>query len=196
MNARKLLILLAIMLLLPFSLKLRSQDFGSGQSLFTDIKAHRVGDIIAVLISEQNQASSQVETKTQKNSDVSTSGGPGLGPVFGHIPLFGFDAKNDAKYNGKGENLRQGSVRARMSCTVIDLKPNGDLVIEGTRVIGISGDRETITVTGVVRQKDILPDNSVESYLIADAEIHYTGKGNANTGARPGFFTRIFNWLF
>ena len=196
MSTKKILILIAIMLLLPFSLMLRAQDFGSGQSLFTDIKAHRIGDIITVMISEQNQASSQVETKTQKSSDVSTSGGPGLGPVFGHIPLFGVDAKNDSKYNGKGENLRQGSVRAKMSCTVVDLKSNGDLVIEGTRVIGISSDRETITVTGVVRQKDVLPDNSVESYLIADAEIHYTGKGNANTAARPGFFTRIFNWLF
>lgn len=184
------------MLLLPFSLKLRGQDFGSGQSLFADIKAHQIGDIITVLISEQNRASSQVETKTEKSSDVSTGGGPGIGPVFGHIPLFGFDAQNESKYDGKGENLRQGSVRARMSCTVIDVKPNGDLVIEGTRVIGISGDRETITVTGVVRSKDITPDNSVESYLIADAEIYYTGKGNANTGARPGFFTRLFNWIF
>ncbi|MBD3403640.1 flagellar basal body L-ring protein [candidate division GN15 bacterium] len=196
MSIRKILLILAIMLLLPLSLRLQGQDFGRGQSLFSDIKAHNVGDIVTILIEEQNRASSQVETKTEKSSEVSTSGGPGTGPIFGHIPLFGFNASDDAKFDGKGENLRQGSIRARITCTIIEVMPNGNLVIEGTRVLGISGDRETITITGVVRPKDITSDNTIYSHLVADAEIHYTGKGNANTAARPGFFTRLFNWLF
>ena len=55
---------------------------------------------------------------------------------------------------------------------------------------------ETMTLTGVVRQKDVKPDNTIESYLIADAEIHYTGKGTANDAARPGIVMRFLNWLF
>ena len=51
-------------------------------------------------------------------------------------------------------------------------------------------------MTGTVRPKDIAPDNTVDSYLIADAEISYTGKGNADQAARPGIFTRILNWIF
>ena len=152
MSIRKLLFILAALLLLPFSLKLQGQDFGKGQSLFTDIKAHRVGDIITVLVSEQNRASSQVETKTEKKSEVSTGGGPGQGPILGHIPLFSFSADNESKFDGKGEKSRQGSIVARISCTVVDVKPNGDLVIEGNRVINISGERETITITGAVRR--------------------------------------------
>ncbi|UCC43446.1 MAG: flagellar basal body L-ring protein FlgH [Candidatus Zixiibacteriota bacterium] len=192
---KRILILLAVLLLLPFSLKIRGQDFGKSQSLFSDIKAHRVGDILTVLIVEQNRASSQVESKTEKEGEASLKGGPGLGPLD-FIPLFGADAKMKKDFEGKGENLRTGSVRAKMSVTVIEVRPNGDLVIEGSRVLGISGDKETLNLSGVVRTKDIKPDNSIESYLIAEAHVTYTGKGNTNTGARPGLISRIVNWIF
>ena len=195
MNAKRLLIFLALFLLLPFSLKLKGQDFGRGQSMFADIKAHSVGDILTVLIVEQNRASNQVETKTEKSTEISTSGGPGIGSLD-FIPMFGGKADNSNKYDGKGENLRAGSIRAKISVTVVEIKSNGDLIVEGHRIIGINGDEESIFLSGVVRSKDISPDNTVESYLIADAEISYTGKGNATTGSRPGFFTRLINWVF
>ena len=110
--------------------------------------------------------------------------------------MFSLDGQNSNVFDGKGENTRNGTLRARMSITVVEMKPNGDLIIEGFRTLGISGDRETLTLTGVVRQKDITPDNTIDSYLIADAEIHYTGKGSANTASRPGFVTRFIHWLF
>lgn len=195
MNVRRFLLLLGILLLLPFALKVRAQDYGRGASLFSDVKAHRVGDILTVLISEQNRASNQVETKSEKSSSASASGGPGVGPLD-FIPLFSVDAKGDSKHDGKGENLRSGNIRARMSVSVVAVKPNGDLIVEGTRIIGISNDRETITLSGVVRSKDITSENTVESYLIADAEIQYSGKGNTNTGSRPGLLVRLVNWIF
>ena len=195
MNLRKIAIVLLILLLLPFTLKFRSQDFGRGQSLFTDIKAHKVGDILTVLIYEDSRASNQVESKNSKDQKVSTSGGPGAGPLD-FIPLFGLEAANKYSHDGKGEEVRNGQIRAKMSVTVIGLKDNGDLIIEGTRVIGISNDKETITLSGVVRSKDISTNNTIESYLIADAAIHYTGKGNSQTSSRPGIFARLINWLF
>ncbi|MCM2271766.1 MAG: flagellar basal body L-ring protein FlgH [candidate division Zixibacteria bacterium] len=196
MKLSRIIILLIILLLLPFALKTNGQDFGRSSSLYSDVKAYNVGDLLTVLVYEQNTASNQVETKTEKSSTTSTSGGAGEGPIFKLIPKFGFDADSKNDFNGKGENLRQGVLRGKISVTVVAKKDNGDLVVEGSRVIGISGDRETMTLTGVVRQKDIRSDNTVDSYQIADAEIHYTGKGNANTAARPGFFSRILGWLF
>ena len=136
-----------------------------------------------------------METSTEKSTDFSASGGPGIGPLD-FIPLFGAEGSAQHSHDGKGENLRNGSLRAKMSVTVVGVKPNGDLVIEGARTVGISGDREVLKLTGVARQRDISPQNTIDSYLIADAEIHYTGKGAASTGARPGFITRLINWLF
>jgi len=195
MSFKKLLLLLFFLLLLPFSLKVRGQDFGRGQSLFSDIKAHRIGDILTILVEEQNRASNQVETKTEKSTKISTAGGPGIGSLD-FIPMFGADADNSNKFDGKGENLRSGTIRARITVTVVDIKNNGDLLVEGHRIIGINGDEESIYVSGVVRPRDISADNTVYSHLIGDAEITYTGKGNANQGSRPGFFTRLINWIF
>ncbi len=195
MKYKKAFIILLVLLLLPFTLKLRGEDFGQNQSLFTDIKAHKVGDILTVLIYEQNRASQQVQAKTEKTTKFSAKGGPGVG-TLDFLPLFGVDGTSKGTHDGKGENIRNGSLQAKMSVTVIEVKPNGDLIIEGSRTIGISGDRETLALTGVVRQKDITPDNTIDSYLIADAEIHYTGKGSATTGSRPGPLMRFLNWLF
>lgn len=195
MKLRKVILFLLVLLLLPFALKIQAQDFGRSQSLFTDIKAHKVGDILSVLIYEQSQATNQVESKQEKSSAMNLKGGPGVGP-FDFIPLFSTNANSSYDHDGKGENLRKGSLRAKMSVTVVVVKDNGDLVIEGNRVVGLSTDKESLNLSGVIRQKDIKPDNSIESYLIADAEINYTGKGAATTASRPGWLSRIVNWIF
>jgi len=195
MKFKRILFLTAILLLLPFSLRVWSGDFGQSQSLFTDIKANRVGDILTVLIYENSVASTKSETKTKKDNEASASGGPGIGSLD-FIPLFGADVASSNSFNGKGENLRNQNLRARMSVTVVTVRENGDLIIKGSRAIGISKDKETMTLTGVVRQRDISAGNTIESYKIADAEINYTGKGAASTASRPGIVMRLINWLF
>jgi flagellar L-ring protein precursor FlgH len=195
MDLKKILFITAILLLLPFTIKLWSGDFGQAGSLFTDIKANRIGDILTVMIYEYSNATTQAETKTEKTGDFSTEGGPGAGSLR-FIPFFGASGSNKNSYDGKGENQRTQSLRGKMTVTVVGLKENGDLIVRGSRTIGISKDKETMTLTGVVRQKDIKPDNTIESYLLADAEISYTGKGAANTASRPGIVMRFLNWLF
>ena len=195
MKMKRILIYLGLMLLLPFALKVKGGDFGQSQSLFTDIKANRVGDILTVIISEQSRGSNQIQTKTTKSSKQDVRGGPGLG-TLNFLPLFGVEGESKSTHDGKGQNIRNRSLNAKMSVTVVAIRDNGDLVIEGTRIVVISGDKETLSLSGVVRQRDVSPGNTIDSYLIADAEISYTGKGAASAGARPGFITRFFNWLF
>ncbi len=195
MSIKRILLITAILLLLPFSMRVWAGNFGQSGSLFTDIKAHKVGDILTVLIYESSNASTQAETKTQKTGKFSTSGGPGVGPLD-FIPLFGASGENKNSFDGKGENLRAQSLRAKMSVTIVGVKDNGDLIVKGSRTIGISKDKETLSLTGVVRQKDVTAKNTIDSYLIADAEIIYTGKGVGNTSSRPGIVMRFLNWLF
>ncbi len=195
MNVRRILIYLGLMLLLPFALKVKGGDFGQRQSLFTEIKANNVGDVLTVIISEQSRGSNQIQTKTEKSSSHDVRGGPGLG-TLNFLPLFGIEGETESSHDGKGQNIRNRNLKAKMSVTVVAIKDNGDLGVEGTRTVTISDDKETIHLSGVVRQRDVTPGNTIESYLIADAEISYTGKGAASAGSRPGFITRLFNWLF
>lgn len=195
MKITKVVIIIAVLLAIPFTLKVKGQDYGQHQSLFTDIKAHKVGDILTVIVSERNRATSQVTNKTEKTTKGEASGGPGIG-TFRLFPMFQADMKSKTTFDGKGQNLRSKTLEAKLSVTVVNVKPNGDLIIEGTRTINVSGEKETITLTGIVRQKDISRDNTIDSYLIADAVIQNTGKGSSETSTRPGIFMRFLQWLF
>lgn len=174
---------------------LQAQRVGSDGSLFTDIKAARVGDLLTVLVYEDAQASNQSEMKTEEKSDASTQSSGGVGPL-NFIPLFSADNANNNKYDGKGENSRRGLLKARMTVEVIGERTNGDLVIQGSRVVTVNSEHQTMTLTGIVRRVDINPDNTLQSYNIADARIVYTGKGPASDGANPGLITRVLNWIF
>jgi len=195
MKFKKILLLTVFLLLLPFSMRVWSGDFGQATSLFTDIKAHGIGDILTVLIYESASASTAAETKTQKDGKFELDGGPGIG-TLDFLPLFGVSGSNKGSHNGKGENQRSQSLRGKMTVTVIGVKENGDLIIKGNRTMNISKEKETMSLSGVVRQRDVAADNTIASYLIADAEISYTGRGAGSDASRPGPLMRFLNWLF
>jgi flagellar L-ring protein precursor FlgH len=185
-------ILILIIIALPYCLK--SEEFKPTSSLYSDIRAKKIGDLVSVLIFENASASNVSQTTTKKNDKFSIDTGPGSGKLD-FIPLFGASGENKNEYDGQGETKRMGDLKARMTCTVVGIRENGDLIIEGNRVIGVNEDKETLTLSGVVRSQDINSDNSVYSYNIADAKITYKGKGPASTAKRPGILTRIINWI-
>jgi flagellar L-ring protein precursor FlgH len=188
-------LVLVIALLLPYSLRAQDKLQIGAPSLYTDIKAHRVGDLITILIYEDAKAENESNTETKKDATFNVGGGPGIGPLD-FIPLFGVSGQGVSEYKGEGSTDRATRLRARMTARVTGVTPNGDLLIEGTRVIGVNDDKEALTLTGIVRPVDVAADNSVASYLIADAQITYTGRGPAGTGSRPGLIVRFLNWLF
>lgn len=184
----------AVMMLAPYA-ALSSSLVGKSGSLYTDIKAHAVGDVLTVRIYEDAQASNVSETDITKEGTFETKGGPGIG-LLDFIPLFGASGENTNEYKGSGTNKRRGNLQASMTVSIIAVKANGDLAIEGNRVIRINNDDETLTLSGIIRPQDINANNTVNSYSIANAQISYTGKGPASTGARPGIIIRFLNWLF
>ena len=167
----------------------------AGGSLYSDIRAHKIGDILTVLIVESSSAKHQTGTATKKGNELSLSSGPGLGGL-NFIPLYGWSGKLENKYDGAANTARSGELKARITVRVKAVRPNGDLMIEGTRIVQVNNEKEEIVLSGVVRPKDVSASNTVYSYLIADANIAYKGKGAVNTGARPGFLMRIVNWIF
>lgn len=195
MRLRKIILLAALFTLLPFTLKVFGEGFGTGRSLFTDIKATQVGDNLTVLIFELTNASNLSKTKNDETVDASVSGGPG-GGALDFLPLFGLKASTDHAYDGKSTLRKDQSLQSKMTVTVVRVKENGDLVIKGSRSVGVGPNTETMTLTGVVRRRDIKPDNTIESHLIGDATITYDGVGSSQNTIKPGIISRIFGWLF
>ncbi len=164
-------------------------------SLYNDKKALSTDDIMTVVITESAKAGSQSGTNTSKQNDlgVQSAGGSGL---LRFIPSFGASAGNKIGYDGKAGTSREGSLDAKISARVTKVLDNGNLVIEGSKVVEINDEKEIIKVSGVVRPQDIESNNVIYSYNIADAQITYSGKGTVHTGERPGLIARFFNWIF
>ncbi|MFQ6098144.1 MAG: flagellar basal body L-ring protein FlgH [Armatimonadota bacterium] len=160
-------------------------------SLFADRKAARVGDVLTVLILEQTSATHQ---DAQENSKTSKSEvGPGAGAIS-LIPLAGFDAKSETKADSS--RRRTGSVRATVAVTVVGVTQQGNLLVEGRKTLRINRDTQIITLRGVVRPRDVGPNNTVLSSAIADAAILLSGSTPRRPHKRVGLVTRILNWLW
>lgn len=166
----------------------------SNSSLFADIRANRVGDIITIHIVEYSQGKNQANTQTSKESKTS-AGSSGEG-VLKFIPLSGMSVSNEVNFNGAGATDRTGVLRAKMTARIKSIDANGNYLIEGVREVGVNSEQMLMSLTGTIRPEDIATDNSVMSYQIADAKITYKGTGHANSGQKPGLITRLFNWIF
>jgi flagellar L-ring protein precursor FlgH len=102
----------------------------------------------------------------------------------------------DTKFKGGGSTTRTGSLTANMTVRVVEVLPNGDLVLEGAREIDINGDLQLVVLTGVVRQADIDRNNIVPSTRIGQLQIQYFGRGLMKDNLRPGWLIRALNWVF
>lgn len=164
---------------------------------FEDAIASRVGDLIVVRIDEKDLATSQADTKLNK-SDEATYGLPAalgfLGPLQKRFPGVDpqklFASNSEQKFTGAGAIARQGQVTATLPVRVAQVLANGDLFIEGTKVVMVGHEEKHIYVSGIVRRIDIAEDNSVPSSRIADAEIEYTGRGDVSDTQRRNWFSR------
>ncbi|RKZ16648.1 flagellar basal body L-ring protein FlgH [bacterium] len=166
-------------------------DFASGQSLVTNMKAHRVGDLITIIITENAKASASSKTKADNKSE--TKGGPGLGFLNFVKP---WDMTVENKYKGDGKTSRDGFLEAEITARIVEVLHNGDYRLEGTRMVNINGEKQMIEITGTCRARDITPENTIMSTYISDAQIAYNGSGLVNDTSQPGVVTRVLNWLF
>ena len=164
-------------------------------NLYSDHRAMQIDDILTIMVVESAKAGSESGTNTSKENTMGVESGGGSG-AFRLLPRFGLGGGNKVDYDGKGGTSRKGSLVATISARVVKVLGNGNMVIEGSKVVEINEEQEIIKITGVVRPQDVLKNNIVYSSSIADAEITYTGKGVANTGQRPGLLARFLNWIF
>jgi flagellar L-ring protein precursor FlgH len=164
-------------------------------NIYSDQRALRVDDILTILINESASAADQSQTNTNKQNSYNLQAGGGTG-LLKVLPNFGASSSNQVAYTGAGSTSRQGTLTATISARVVKVLDNGNLQIEGSKLVEINEEKETIKISGIVRPQDIQQNNMIPSSNIADAQITYSGKGVATTGQRPGFLARAFNWLF
>ncbi|MGQ9524036.1 MAG: flagellar basal body L-ring protein FlgH [Armatimonadota bacterium] len=163
----------------------------SAKSLFADRKARTVGDIVTVVVVESTTSSQSASTSG--DSTVKTSSSSAAGPLK-ILPKLSFDGQDTME--SKGSTSRSATLTARIAARVVRILPNGDLEIEGARVVTTNGEKQELKLRGVVRPEDIAPDNTVLSTFVANAEITYTGKGTVGVRQRMGIITRLVRLIW
>jgi len=165
-------------------------------SLYGDKKAKKIDDVITILVIEDAQALNKTKTGTSNSTNVGLETGASRTGLMRFLPNWNFSGKNNVDFNGNGETSRQGQLKAKVTARVVEVHDNGNLLIQGSKMVEINNEKETIHVSGIIRPEDICADNTIYSFNIADAKITYTGDGVTNEAQKPGIFTRFFTWLF
>ena len=166
-------------------------DAGSTVSMYSDRKAHAVGDTVTIIINENSSANRAGTAANSKTSTTALNAGVGIFSV-----LTNASAGNSDKFAANGSIVNTNNVNARMTAQVTEVKPNGNLIISGSQSIKQNGEEQKITVSGIVRTEDITTDNTVLSSSIGDAVIKVDGKGPIAGKQRQGILSQIFNFLF
>ncbi len=180
----------------PVSAKsLWSNGDGHTENLyFSDNKARNVGDILTIIISETATTSATRSSSNSKSGNVNMQAGIGVFDFLNSI--FPASISGSDNFKADGSSASTNRANGRVSVTVVEVEPNGNMIVEGTQSIWQNKNEHKITLRGVVRRDDVTANNTVSSAQVADATIRFDGKGPLNSKQRQGILTQIFNILF
>lgn len=167
--------------------------------LYTDARALRENDLVVVKVEEVADAKRTSDTDLNRTSNFSTDVSAFL-KLAAKNPAFsgGFASNNNTTFQGDGSTARTEHLTATVPALVRKVLPNGNLFIEGHRVVLVNSEEHHFYISGVVRPIDIDQENSIKSSMIADAEIEFTGRGVLSDNQKQGWFSRHLSkfWPF
>lgn len=173
------------------------------RAFFRDQRASRVGDILTVVITINDQAQIQNETKrSRSNSNTADAANFfGLESQLNHVlpnavsPSSLVDTASALSNDGKGSINRQEQIDLRIAAAIIQVLPNGNLVVQGKQQVTVNYDMRELTISGIIRPQDIASDNTITYDEIAEARIEYGGKGQIQDVQQPRYGDQLFDVL-
>ena len=160
-------------------------------SWFGKSRSFQVGDVITVLLNESSQATRTQNgtiTRDSTNNMIPTglsSWGAGVGGLMKGIKMDGGSMSN----KGTGAADQQASLTGSVAVAVVEVMPNGNLVLRGEKQLALTEGSEIIQVAGIIRPDDVSPSNTVQSKRLANAQIAYRGTGDLANATRAGWGT-------
>ncbi len=164
----------------------------SARPLFEDRRARFVGDTLTINIVEKTQADKKSDTKASRSFGMDM-GTPRIGVApFKTVQGTGIEASSGTNFQGKGENKSSNNFTGTLTVTVIEVYPNGNLLVSGEKQIGLKDGEEFIRFSGVVNPNTITAANTVQSTQVADARIEYKANGFLDSAQVMGWLGRFF----
>lgn len=174
------------------------------QTFFKDQRAHKIGDILTIMIAINDTAN--LNNKTERTRDGTENGGiPNLFGVETHLDkilpeaidptnLIGMTSSSTS--NGEGKVQRTETINLKLAAMVMQVLPNGNFVIQGRQQVRVNFELRDLQLQGVIRPEDILNNNSISYEKIAEARITYGGKGNITDMQQARYGQQLIETLF
>jgi flagellar L-ring protein precursor FlgH len=166
-----------------------------------------VHDLVTIVVSESSKSKSASDAKSEKSYDMSAAvdawvsmDPTGFGDTFmsplddGDLPAVG--AGGDKNFKGKANYARTDEFTARVTAEIVDVRPNGLLVLEARREIVNDGESQIITLGGICRPEDVDANNQVLSHRVADAVVKKETAGELRNTAEKGVFAKLIDMIF
>ena len=167
------------------------------RGMFADRKAAHAGDILTIVVSESVAASNSQSKKSSRDSSIADAVSSFLYPTTGlhNGALPSIALKGSATTSGGGDVSNNQSLSARAAVLVSDVLPNGNMVIEGVRIVTFSGETQYVVLHGLVRPDDIASDNTIQSSNVADARVEFVSEGSLTDAQKRGWLTKLYEKL-
>ncbi|MEO5357733.1 MAG: flagellar basal body L-ring protein FlgH [Nitrospirae bacterium YQR-1] len=174
--------------------------FTDTASLYEDKKARRLNDLVTINITESVKANNKEETTGTKSSSVNdgitglfnvSAASLGLSNGSASSNQLKGSAKNS--FSGKGETKQEAKLVATITAKVIEMLPNGNLVIDSRKEVTINYETQILVLQGIIRPDDVDSSNSVSSSKVADARLYLVGDGYLQELQSPGWLVRLWD---
>jgi flagellar L-ring protein FlgH len=182
----------------PVSYQPNSLFSTDARGFFKDQRAHKVGDILTVIVTIDDSAQISNATTRKRTSGNEANVGTNLGGLFGNnvpgvdvTPSGGISTGGSMTDGGTGSVNRNEKLTTNVAVVVTQTLPNGNLVIEGHQEVRVNFEIRDLVIQGIVRPEDIQSDNTIESEKIAEARISYGGRGQITDVQQPRYGQQI-----
>lgn len=167
-------------------------NVASARPLFEDRRARFIGDTITINIAERTAASKSSENKTERSHTIEASAPTITGLPFKSAQGTALGVASSNAFNGSGENTSANNFTGVLTVTVIEVYPNGNLLVSGEKQIGLKEGEEFIRFSGVVNPNNITSTNTVQSTQVADARIEFKANGFIDSAQVMGWLGKFF----
>ncbi|HOK65227.1 MAG TPA: flagellar basal body L-ring protein FlgH [Anaerohalosphaeraceae bacterium] len=203
-NARHCGFVLMVLLLSSGSLQAGSiwaKRTAAAKPMYADDKANQIGDVLTIIISEIHKVDNKVKQDLSRTSDRNFEVGGddiSIGHVLPSVSKVKVDVDSSKSLSGKSDYKDERKIEDRITVVVMDIHPNGNLVVMGTRTRELNGDTQTIQVSGIVRPRDISFDNTIRSEQVANFQMIAVNDGVTKDFTKPGWLGKFLDkiWPF
>jgi len=162
-----------------------------------DQRARAIGDVLTIQIQEQHSVRNEDKTERKQDSSLSArlEAFTLSSDAFNNGTLPNVSVTKEQDFNGESKQNSGSDVRASIAVMVVDVQPNGNLVVAGQRTVTVNDEQKTLRVSGIVRALDVTVNNTVGSQQVADARIAITGEGASTRQVTKGPIGQLFDTL-